>query len=92
MAFTALSVFGNIDWCFNILPLAVTIALESFNSLGRISKFLEEEDKPENTVPGENIEFVDATVAWPADEKANENGQRFILRNVNLQFPKGKLR
>ncbi|KAJ5681819.1 uncharacterized protein N7477_001759 [Penicillium maclennaniae] len=94
VAFTAMSVFGALEMSLAILPEIISNGLEANVSANRIDAYLASAEKIVNTVLSDNIEFENATVAWPAEhEPGTEEGDedRFALRNLNVKFPKKKL-
>jgi ABC-type multidrug transport system fused ATPase/permease subunit len=87
VAFTAMSVFSSLEMALAILPELTSIGLEAKVSADRIDKFLATSEKIVNTVPAEYIAFENASVAWPAEEDAQDDEDRFVLRDLNLKFP-----
>lgn len=59
-------------------------------SAERIDKFLQKPEKPENTYPGDSISFDKVTVSFPS-ESQNDDDDRFVLRDISLEFPNGAL-
>ncbi|KAL8960706.1 MAG: hypothetical protein Q9193_002632 [Seirophora villosa] len=59
-------------------------------SLKRISDYLNAPEKESFTIPSGQVSFENACLAWSADSQ-QENVDRFVLRNVNLEFPSKKL-
>ncbi|KAL3451475.1 P-loop containing nucleoside triphosphate hydrolase protein [Aspergillus insuetus] len=101
-AFTALSLFENLQSSLSLLPEVITDLLDTFVSLGRISRFLGLEEHVDGRVSGDQVVLRDAAITWPsspADEEKvdNENdndndtetetGTRFQLRELNLDIP-----
>lgn len=103
VAFTALSVFMQLESILGLLPFLFVMGASAKVSCDRIDSFLKSPDKPENTFPGESIVFDKVSVAFPSksgtSEEATGNGddghdsetQRFVLRDLNLQFPNESL-
>ena len=90
VAFTTLSVFDSIEMVLAVIPELVTDFLDAKVSSDRISKYLRSPEKGEHIVDGELIAFKDVTVAWPSDD-ADEEDNRFQLRNLDIAFPKHEL-
>ncbi|PLB48636.1 P-loop containing nucleoside triphosphate hydrolase protein [Aspergillus steynii IBT 23096] len=93
VAFTALSVFGNLESALASLPDLLSRAMEAKVSTDRIDKYLTSADKAPHTTDVEEISFENATLAWPADESSEdqkdwERDDRFVLRHLTLQFPR----
>lgn len=59
-------------------------------SIRRIEDYLNAPEKSDCLTTSESIAFTEASVAWPADSQ-EEDPDRFILRNLNLKFPRGEL-
>ena len=89
VAFTALAVFSKLEWSLSVVPTVITELMDARVSIKRIQKHLDSPEKQQNTVPGKSVAFRHASITWPSDEK-NEEG--FVLRDINLDFPKGELR
>ncbi|THC93221.1 hypothetical protein EYZ11_007303 [Aspergillus tanneri] len=92
VAFTALSVFSNLESALASLPDLLSRAMEAKVSSGRIDKFLASAEKAPHTSEVEEIVFENATLAWPADETSEEQkdwerDDRFVLRHLSLRFP-----
>ena len=89
IAFTSLAVFGNLEWCLSVVPLAISQMLDASVSIGRIQNMMNMVDKDKTTTIGERIEFKNAVVAWPEQEN---NKERFKLGKIDVKFPNGELR
>ncbi|KAA8894873.1 P-loop containing nucleoside triphosphate hydrolase protein [Sphaerosporella brunnea] len=89
VAFSALAVFGELEWTLSIVPEMVTDAFDALVSVGRIKKYLDSAEKEPIITDSSRIAMVDATVAWAADTE--DETDRFCLRNINLEFPLGEL-
>ncbi|KAL4891206.1 P-loop containing nucleoside triphosphate hydrolase protein [Aspergillus ambiguus] len=92
VAFTALSVFGNLESAMASLPDLMSKGMEAKVSTDRIDKYLGTIEKQPHTTDVNQISFDDATVAWPAEERTEggceqDNDGRFKLRNLTLSFP-----
>ncbi|KAE8355925.1 hypothetical protein BDV28DRAFT_145724 [Aspergillus coremiiformis] len=88
VAFTALSVFGNLESALAGLPDLISKGMEAKVSSDRIEKYLQSAEKASHTSEVDGISFDSATIAWPTEEEQNPKiCDRFILRNLNLQFP-----
>ena len=90
LAFTTISVFEALEMTLAIIPELITDYLDAKVSADRIQKYLDSPEKEESTIPGDQVAFDDATVAWPSDEE-EKNEDHFRLRNVTLSFPKYEL-
>ncbi|KAB8235657.1 P-loop containing nucleoside triphosphate hydrolase protein [Aspergillus alliaceus] len=91
VAFTALSVFGNLESSLAGLPDLISKGMEAKVSSDRIDKYLASAEKAPYTSDVDSISFDSATIAWPSAEeesrKLPDMGDRFVLRNLNVQFP-----
>ncbi|KAL8691439.1 MAG: hypothetical protein Q9218_003341 [Villophora microphyllina] len=90
IAFTTITIFGQIESTLAFIPALTSDGLEAWISLERIGEYLGLPDRDEYIVPSDNIVFEDAIVAWPSDSQV-EDPDRFALRNINLEFPSRKL-
>ncbi|KAL9583871.1 MAG: hypothetical protein Q9212_002450 [Teloschistes hypoglaucus] len=90
IAFTTITIFGQIESTLAFIPELTSDGLEAWVSLQRIGEYLDAPEVEEYIVPSEEIVFEDATVAWPSDSQ-EEDPERFILKNIDLRFPARKL-
>ncbi|KAL4876553.1 P-loop containing nucleoside triphosphate hydrolase protein [Aspergillus karnatakaensis] len=89
-AFTALSLFENLQATLTNLPEVFTDLLDARVSLRRISRFLGLEDHVDDRVKGDEITFCDATISW-SSSASDQTEERFELRDLNLSFPSRQL-
>jgi ABC-type transport system involved in cytochrome bd biosynthesis fused ATPase/permease subunit len=89
IAFSALAIFGELEWTLSIVPEMVTDAFDALISVNRIKKYLDSAEKESIITESPRIAMVDATIAWAAD--TDDETDRFCLRNINLDFPIGEL-
>ncbi|RPA83475.1 P-loop containing nucleoside triphosphate hydrolase protein [Ascobolus immersus RN42] len=92
-AFTALAVFNTLEFSMSILPEYISNIIDALVSAKRIEDYFKSEDKRNDIQDGETIGFKQADIRWPADldeGKAPEE-TAFVLKNVDLEFPQGKL-
>ncbi|KAI9841606.1 MAG: hypothetical protein M1837_000513 [Sclerophora amabilis] len=90
VAFTAISVFGELEITLSIIPELTTMLLDAWVSLERIEKYLESPEKVPSTTPADSVSFEHAYVAWPSDQEASSSEQ-FTLRDINVEFPNEEL-
>lgn len=64
--------------------------MDTWVSLKRIQEYLNGSEISKITKSNPEVAFENASITWPVDEEAAET-DRFVLRNVNLIFPKGEL-
>ncbi|GKZ33936.1 hypothetical protein AbraIFM66950_004027 [Aspergillus brasiliensis] len=86
VAFTTLSIFSSLESAMGSLPDLLSKGMEAKISADRIERYLDSSEKSLHTSAVDKISFHNATIAWPGDEGA-EFDQRFLLRDLNLQFP-----
>ncbi|KAK8101300.1 hypothetical protein PG999_011674 [Apiospora kogelbergensis] len=91
VAFVSLGVFRALEVTLSVIPELITDLLDAWTSVKRIDAYLQGAEIVKSTKESEEITFDDATIAWPADDKDNDDPDRFILRNVTVTFPKGEL-
>lgn len=92
VAFTAIEVFGNLEFALSLLPYGIMQALSARVSCDRVQEYLDREDKARATVDGADIEFQDATVAWPSTSQDGVGRSKFQLSNVSCKFSSGDLK
>ena len=88
VAFTTIAIFAQIEINLAIIPELTADALEAWVSLKRIEEYLKAPEKDEYISTGMEISFQDASIAWPLD---GVDPERFVLRNMNIRFPKKEL-
>lgn len=90
VAFTTISIFTAMEFSLAILPELISDFIEAWVSTGRIGKYLESPERVQTTIPSDFVSFEKATVAWPADSQ-EENPERFMLQDLNINFPANSL-
>ncbi|KAH1395224.1 hypothetical protein KXV51_004881 [Aspergillus fumigatus] len=90
VAFTALSLFENLQSVLSMFPEMFTELLDARVSLRRIEGFLDLEEHEDKRVRGDAISFRDATIAWPSAGSEDATGQ-FQLTGLNLDLPPREL-
>ncbi|KAL8784006.1 MAG: hypothetical protein Q9195_009216 [Heterodermia aff. obscurata] len=88
VAFTTIAIFAQIEVNLAVIPELTTDALEAWVSLQRIAEYFDAPEKEQYIVPGVEISYRGASIAWPSDDPDPE---RFTLRNLNINFPRRKL-
>ncbi len=91
MAFTAIGVFSNLEVTLAAIPELTTYLIDAYISVTRIEKYLNAPEITKNTVDSPNISFDNASIAWPSDEEKEGDDLRYVLRNINISFPKNEL-
>jgi ABC-type multidrug transport system fused ATPase/permease subunit len=90
VAFVSLGVFKSLEVTLAVIPELTTDLLDAWVSIKRIEQYLVSPEVEEISKDADEVSFDNASIAWPADE-AIEESERFVLRNVNVAFPKGEL-
>ncbi|THC96598.1 hypothetical protein EYZ11_003938 [Aspergillus tanneri] len=85
-AFTALSVMSSMEVSMAVLPDIISFLLNARVSMERIKSYLEQSEHVSKIVPLKDIEFQDATIAWPGCCDASGS-----LRGLSLKFPRDSL-
>ncbi|KAB8296761.1 hypothetical protein EYC80_002178 [Monilinia laxa] len=88
VAFTALSIFGTLEYALSVVPNLITEAIDANVSVGRIEKHLERDEKTMPQMTGEIVLFNHATVRWPSNI---ESSAAFSLKDLDIEFPKSEL-
>lgn len=89
-AFVSLGVFKALEVTLSIVPELTTDLLDAWVSVKRIDTYLQSPEISRVTKNSDVISFENASIAWPSDN-TEEDPDRFILRDVNVTFPKGEL-
>ncbi|KAF4157600.1 hypothetical protein CNMCM6936_009212 [Aspergillus lentulus] len=92
VAFTALSLFENLQSVLSMFPEMFTDLLDARVSLRRIEGFLDLAEHEDKRAPGDGdaISFRDATIAWPS-VASEDTAEQFQLKGLNLDFPPREL-
>lgn len=89
VAFTALSIFGKLEWCLSVVPLTITDFYDAKVSIGRIEKHLQGLESSKSTQHGDSIRFEDASIRWPSE---SNDDSLFTIRDISMEFPPKELR
>lgn len=89
VAFTTIGILTQIEGTMAFIPELIAAGLDAWVSIKRIDEYLNAPEKPQNTKPGDQISFKNASVAWPSDSEKNE--ESFVLRNLDFTFPSRQL-
>lgn len=90
VAFVSLGVFKSLEMTLSVIPELTTDLLDAWVSLKRIEQYLKSPEVEEISKDSDEVSFAAASIAWPADEEIDD-ADRFVLRNINVTFPKGEL-
>jgi ABC-type multidrug transport system fused ATPase/permease subunit len=107
VAFTALGVLMQLEGILGMVPFLMVLGINAKVSCDRIDSFLRSPEKPETTLPGDSITFNKVSISFPSKTNAQEDNEdqdeeeinaaqlaldnRFILRDLNLDFPNNSL-
>ncbi|KAK1750100.1 ATP-dependent bile acid permease [Echria macrotheca] len=91
VAFTSIGILSTIDFAVSSMPMLIRFGIDCWVSVKRIQKYLEGPELSRISKEGSNISFDGASLAWPVDDDATEETERFVLRDVSLSFPPGQL-
>lgn len=91
IAFTGLSIFKSLEVTLGALPDLLTTAFDTLVSAKRVDAYLKGPEMKKVLTDGDEITFENATIAWPVDDDLAGDGNRFMLRGINLSFPRGEL-
>ena len=90
VAFVAVAVFNVLEEKLADVPMILTESVECWVSMKRVQKYLDGPELEKKTKEGPEVAFEKADIAWPTDEDTDES-ERFVLRGIDLVFPKGEL-
>lgn len=91
VAFTAIGVFSSLEVTLAVIPELTTDLIDAYISITRVAKYLSAPEISKNTHDAPNISLQNASIAWPSDEEKKDGDLRYVLRNLNLSFPKNEL-
>jgi ABC-type multidrug transport system fused ATPase/permease subunit len=107
VAFTSLGVLMQLEGVLGMVPFLLVLGINAKVSCDRIDAFLRSPEKPENTLPGDSIIFNKVSVSFPSKMDGQEKDEdqdeeeaeatrlaleyRFVLRDLNLEFPNHRL-
>lgn len=90
VAFVAIGIFKSLEMSLSVLPEFIGYGLDTLISIRRLGKYLEGPEMTDIITRGYDAALDNASIAWPVDDEVPED-DRFVLRNLNLSFPKGEL-
>lgn len=85
-AFTALSIFNELEFVLSVVPELTTELLDAIVSSKRIQDYLQSAEKIPHTTFSDKIVIRNASIAWAADSDESVE-DKFMLRGVELEFP-----
>ncbi|KAK4183219.1 92fa4e65-f2b9-41ea-8f4e-0e0d5e2b8a44 [Podospora australis] len=90
VAFVSLGIFKALEVTLSVIPELTTDALDAWVSVKRIEEYLKSAEVEKVSKDSDEVVFDAASIAWPAEEGISED-ERFVLRDINVTFPKGEL-
>ncbi|KAM3536218.1 hypothetical protein MY4038_000684 [Beauveria bassiana] len=101
IVFPMINVLYQLQDTLSFVPTALNDYFHSIDTSGRIDTYLASAEQPllVEPSPSGNIIFEDVTIAWPSDHvsevgddlESKTGPARFSLRDLNMEFPFGKL-
>ncbi|TQW00746.1 hypothetical protein V2A60_001796 [Cordyceps javanica] len=92
LAFASIGLFRNLHAVMQELPAMLASLQESYAASRRVENYLQRGTEKQNTNRTDLTLFENVHVSWPNPSSASgPSGSSFSLKNVSLQFPKGKL-
>ncbi|KAJ5978468.1 hypothetical protein N7501_001810 [Penicillium viridicatum] len=89
VTFTATSIMGSITISLSVLPNLLSNALDTLISTRRLDEYFRTPEKMPNLSPSDKIGFENATITWPG--ALTSQPLPWVLRDLDLEFPRGKL-
>ncbi|MCJ1379998.1 hypothetical protein MMC17_003101 [Xylographa soralifera] len=89
VAFTALAVFSSLEIALGGIPFSITLMIDALVGSKRIQDHLNNRDQVDYRFAEDGVKFENATISWPTDQEHSR--ETFVLRNINLEFPKASL-
>lgn len=90
VAFVSLGVFKALEVTLSVVPELTTDLLDAWVSVKRVDAYLKGAEISKITKEADEVTFDNASIAWPSDSQ-EEDPDRFVLRKVQITFPKGEL-
>ncbi len=93
VTFVSLGVFKGLEATLSIIPEVTIQLLDAWISVRRIEDYLNSPEVLAVAVSkdSDKVAFDNVSVAWPSDDAKIGETDRFVLRNLNLSFPRGEL-
>ncbi|KAI1465542.1 P-loop containing nucleoside triphosphate hydrolase protein [Daldinia caldariorum] len=93
VAFVSLGVFKALEVTLSVIPELTTDLVDAWISVKRMDAYLRSAEISKVIKEADEVTFDNASIAWPSDnqEDDDEDPDRFVLRDVNITFPKGEL-
>lgn len=89
VVFTATSILTSITISLGLIPDLLSNMLDALVSTRRLDEYFGAAEKVPNLTPSDDIGFQNASVAWPG--ALTSSATPWILKDLHLEFPRGKL-
>ncbi|KAF5002170.1 hypothetical protein FGRMN_546 [Fusarium graminum] len=90
VAFVSIGIFKSLEVSLGVLPELITMGVDTYVSLKRIQTYLNGPEMENKLSEGPEVALKSASIAWPEDDDTPDE-DRFVLRNLNVEFPTGEL-
>ena len=92
IAFTALAIFGHLEFTLTIIPRLITEGIDAWVSVRRVEEYLGSSENLTCTdrSPSPSITFQDVSIRWPSDSQLPTKNQ-FVLSKIKLAFPPNEM-
>ncbi|KAM7200448.1 P-loop containing nucleoside triphosphate hydrolase protein [Rhypophila sp. PSN 637] len=90
VAFVSLGVFKALELTLSVIPELTTDLLDAWVSIKRIQTYLDSPEVSEVSKDSDEVRFDNVSIAWPSEDDTKIE-DKFVLRNLNVTFPKGEL-
>ncbi|KAF5658311.1 hypothetical protein FHETE_9965 [Fusarium heterosporum] len=90
VAFVSIGIFKSLEVSLGVLPELITMGVDTYVSLKRIQTYLNGPEMENTLSEGPEVALKSASIAWPEDDETPDE-DRFVLRNLNIEFPTGEL-
>ncbi|KAI9150839.1 ATP-dependent bile acid permease [Paramyrothecium foliicola] len=90
VAFVSIGMFSTLEVTLETLPELFMMGIDGMVSIRRINAYLKGSEISDEILDGPSVQMKNATISWPAYPEAADKS-RFVLRDINLSFPKGQL-
>ncbi|KAK3381154.1 ATP-dependent bile acid permease [Podospora didyma] len=94
VAFVSIGILSTLDFAVSAIPGLIRFSVDCWVSLKRIEGYLDGPELKSTRTYSDRPDIVleSASLAWPVDDEAKTGeADRFVLRDVTLNFPPGEL-
>ena len=92
IAFTALAIFGHLEFTLTVIPRLIMQGIDAWVSVRRVEDYLAAPEQVPCTVQSksQSITLQDASIRWPSNSQQLARNQ-FVLSRIKLTFPPNEL-